>query len=141
MSNNFFSSIINLVKQSCHPNLIQIMLINYFNQLINNSLTFSISPSKSFWFSDQQMSDQIIVKHAVLRKLLSKQLSSLCFIYLRNNNTELVNRLIQIFLQFNMMKQVEILLKILLDFECEYFCFVTNFFLCDLQKKKTSGIE
>lgn len=59
-------------------------------------------------------------KHASLRGILSKQLSFLCFIYLRNNNTELVNRLIQIFLQFNMMRQVEMLVKILFDFECEF---------------------
>jgi hypothetical protein len=48
-----------------------------------------------------------------------------------------VNRLIQIFLQFNMMKQVEILLKILLDFECEYFFLcLLHTFLFDLQKTR-----
>lgn len=61
------------------------------------------------------------MEHKILReKLVSKQLSFLCFIYLRNNNTDNVNRLIQIFLQFNMMKQVETLVKILFEYECEY---------------------
>lgn len=75
----------------------------------------------SFWYSDQQIASELIVKHRILReKLVSKQLSFLCFIYLRNNNTENVNRLVQIFLQFNMMKQVETLVKILFEYECEY---------------------
>lgn len=61
------------------------------------------------------------MRHAPLRKLLSKQLSFLCFLYLRHDNTELVNRLIQIFLHCSMMRQVETLVKILFDFECESF--------------------
>jgi len=73
---------------------------------------------ESFWFSDQQIASELIATHATLREMLSKQLSLLCFTYLRNNNTELVNRLIQIFLQFNMMRQVETLVKLLFDFEC-----------------------
>ncbi|CRK89470.1 CLUMA_CG003208, isoform A [Clunio marinus] len=73
---------------------------------------------ESFWFSDQQLASELVEKHVQLRKVLCKQSTVLSFIYLRHNNIELVHQLIQIFLRFNMTKQVEVLVRMLFEFEC-----------------------
>lgn len=72
----------------------------------------------SHWFSDQQLADELLLKFEKLQKILSIESNLLCFSYLRQKNTNAVMRLIEVFLKFDMQKQVESSLKVLLDYQC-----------------------
>ncbi|KAL7016653.1 hypothetical protein ACKWTF_010082 [Chironomus riparius] len=72
---------------------------------------------ESFWFSDQQTAEGLIANHLEIRKMLASRSKQLCFGYFQNNNTDLVNKLVQIFLGYKMRTNVVETLKLYLAFE------------------------
>lgn len=78
---------------------------------------FFLNNNNSFWFSDQQIADELIAQHLEVRKMLSSRSKHLCFGYFQNNNTDLVNKLVQIFLKYKMRTSVVEILKLYLAFE------------------------
>ncbi|XP_070490858.1 uncharacterized protein [Chironomus tepperi] len=72
---------------------------------------------ESFWFSDQQAAEELIANHLEIRKMLASRSKQLCFGYFQNNNTDLVNKLVQIFLGYKMRTNVVETLKLYLAFE------------------------
>ncbi|KAG5673810.1 hypothetical protein PVAND_003826 [Polypedilum vanderplanki] len=72
---------------------------------------------ESEWFSDQKFSHQLIEMPEV-RKILAIRTRNLCYEYFNDNDTDLANRLIQIFLKYNMIEQCTLTLKFYLAYEC-----------------------
>lgn len=71
----------------------------------------------SFWYSDQLMAEEIIEQHEEVLNLLSSRSKQQCFRYFQGANTELVNKIIQIFLRHNMRTNAIDIIKIYLAYE------------------------
>lgn len=71
----------------------------------------------SFWYSDQKVADEIIEREEV-RNIMALRSKNLCFKYFKSDNTEHVNKIIQIFLKHNMMQNASEIIKMYLSYEC-----------------------
>ncbi|XP_055379813.1 uncharacterized protein LOC129610973 isoform X2 [Condylostylus longicornis] len=70
---------------------------------------------KSNWFSDQNLSVEIFNENEHIRKLVVNGSLKLCFDFLKNNNTDAVYRLIELFLKHNQKSGYEECLKSLFE--------------------------
>lgn len=71
----------------------------------------------SFWYSDQNEAEEIIERHKEVRNILASRSKQQSFRYFQSANTELVNKIIQIFLRHNMRTNAVDIIKMYLAYE------------------------
>lgn len=71
----------------------------------------------SFWYSDQESAEEIIERNKEVRNILAARSKVLSFQYFQREDTERVNKIIQIFLKYDMMQNATNIIKMFLAFE------------------------
>lgn len=90
-------------------------MINIYAENSNNNFMYIFL---SFWFSDQNSAKILIDDHVEIRNILASRGKQLCFQYFQSSNTDLVNKLLQIFLYYGMKENVFETVKLYLNYEC-----------------------